>query len=177
MEDILFDLYYKSAHRNEELEQTIEELQGKLKYRRNENIRLAEENKKLKKEIDRLHEVIDIKDNERIKLVKENKELQHRIDDLQSELTDAKNDYKQASNEIKLINKNLDRQLEVVDNITEIAKKQHDDINKITEENNELKCRLKILNKAFLNSIYGITGTIYTDTDSIKETKNNDSNN
>lgn len=149
MEDILFDLYYKSAHRNEELEQTIEELQGKLKYRRNENIRLAEENKKLKKEIERLHEVIDIKDNERIKLVKENKELQRKFDD-------TTNDYKMASYEISVLNKYID---------------------KLTIENNELKCRLKILNKAFLNSIYGITGTIYADTDSIKETKNNDSNN
>lgn len=36
MEDILFDLYYSSAHRNEELEQTIEELQNDLKQARNE---------------------------------------------------------------------------------------------------------------------------------------------
>ncbi len=36
MEDILFDLYYKQAHRNEELEMTIEELQNDLKQARNE---------------------------------------------------------------------------------------------------------------------------------------------
>ncbi len=36
MEDILFDLYYKQAHRNEELEQTIDELQNDLKQARNE---------------------------------------------------------------------------------------------------------------------------------------------
>ena len=47
MEDILFDLYYSSAHRNEELEMTIEELQNDLKQARNE-IRL------LNKQIDKL---------------------------------------------------------------------------------------------------------------------------
>ena len=36
MEDILFDLYYSSVHRNEELEQTIEELQNDLQQARNE---------------------------------------------------------------------------------------------------------------------------------------------
>lgn len=36
MEDILFDLYYKEAHRNEELELTIEELQNDLKQAQNE---------------------------------------------------------------------------------------------------------------------------------------------
>ena len=47
MEDILFELYYKEAHRNEELEMTIEELQNDLKQARNE-IRL------LNKQIDKL---------------------------------------------------------------------------------------------------------------------------
>lgn len=107
------------------------------------------ENKELYKEINRLKEVIKIKDDERIELVEENKELQRKFDD-------TTNDYKMASYEISVLNKYID---------------------KLTIENNELKCRLKILNKAFLNSIYGITGTIYADTDSIKETKNNDSNN
>lgn len=95
-------------------------------------------------------------------------ELLQIVSEMQADLNNCKNDLKQASNEIKLINQNLDRQLDVVDNLTEIAKNQHDTINKITEKNNELKMRLKILNKAFLNSIYGITETIYVDTDSIK---------
>lgn len=104
-------------------------------------------------------------------------ELLQIVSEMQTDLNNCKNDLQQAINENKLINKNLDRQLEVVDNIKEIAEIQHETINKITEENRELKCRLKILNKAFLNSIYGITGTIYADTDSIKETTENDSNN
>ncbi len=36
MENILFDLYYKQVHRNEELELTIEELQNDLKQEHNE---------------------------------------------------------------------------------------------------------------------------------------------
>ena len=81
----IFGLYCKSAHRNEELEQTIEEqqetiheLQTLLKFRTNEN-------KSLYKEINRLKELIKIKDNDRIELVKEN--------------TTLKNDYKKCYDE------------------------------------------------------------------------------
>ena len=71
MEDILFDLYYKQAHRNEELELTIEELQGELKYRKNENIRLSEKNNNLIRNIEHLcdenvrlrHELNEVKNN------------------------------------------------------------------------------------------------------------------
>lgn len=47
MDDILFDLYYSAVHRNEELEQTIEELQNDLNQAQNE-IKL------LNKQIDKL---------------------------------------------------------------------------------------------------------------------------
>ena len=89
MEDILFDLYYSSVHRNEELEDTIEdqeetihELQSVLKFRNNEN-------KELYKENNRLKEVIKIKDDARIELVEENKKLKKC-------LTIADNDYKKC---------------------------------------------------------------------------------
>lgn len=104
-----------------------------------------------KKEIERLHKVFDIKDDARCELVKENKELQRIINDLQSDLVGATNDYKQAVNEVKLLNKQCD---------------------KLIAENNDLMHRRKILVKHLLNSMYGFD---YADTDSIKETKNNDS--
>lgn len=56
MDDILFDLYYSSVHRNEELELTIEELQNDLKQAQNE-IKL------LNKQIDNL-----ITENNQLKL-------------------------------------------------------------------------------------------------------------
>lgn len=153
MEDILFDLYYKQAHRNEELEQTIEELEQT-------NVRLShkieKQNQKIddmQKEIERLHKVFDIKDDARCELVKENKELQRIINDLQSDLEGATNDYKQAVNEVKLLNKQFD---------------------KLIAENNDLKHRSKILVKHLLNIMYGFD---YADNVSIKETKNNDDNN
>lgn len=132
MEDILFDLYYKQTHRIEELEQTIEELQDELKYRKNENLNLYKENQYFEIRID------DLK--------KENKELQ-------TELSDSKNDLQQAVNEIKLLNKQID---------------------KLIAENNDLRFRRKMLVKHLLNIMYGFD---YADTDSIKETKNNDDNN
>lgn len=82
MLDKLFELYYKLAHRNEEIEHTIEEqqkfigeLQTLLKFRTNEN-------KSLYKEIERLKELIKNEDKELIELVKEN--------------TTLKNDYKKC---------------------------------------------------------------------------------
>lgn len=57
MDDILFDLYYSSVHRNEELELTIEELQNDLKQAQNEV-------KLLNKQCD--------------KLIAENNDLKHR---------------------------------------------------------------------------------------------------
>ena len=55
MDDILIDLFYRSVHRNEELEQTIEERQNDLKQAQNEIKllnkqidNLIEENKQLK---------------------------------------------------------------------------------------------------------------------------------
>lgn len=132
MEDTLFELYYSQVHRNEELEQTIEELQDELKYRKNENLNLYKENQYFEIRID------DLK--------KENKELQ-------TELSDSKNDLQQATNEIKLLNKQID---------------------KLIAENNDLRLRRKMFTKALLNQLYG---SCYVDTDSIKETKNNDDNN
>lgn len=96
------------------------------------------------KEIERLHKVFDIKDEERCKLVKENKELQRIINDLQSELAGATNDYKQACNEIRLLNKQIDE---------------------LILDNNDLKHRRKLLVKQLLNTMYGFD---YADTDSIK---------
>lgn len=54
MEDILFDLYYKQAHRNEELELTIEELQNDLKQAQNEIKLLNNQTDKLIAENNRL---------------------------------------------------------------------------------------------------------------------------
>lgn len=156
MEDILFDLYYKQAHRNEELEQTIEELEQT-------NVRLShkieKQNQKIddmQKEIERLTDLIEIRDDANIDLVEENKELQRKFDD-------TTNDYKLASYEISVLNKYID---------------------KLTTENNQLKLRNKMLTKIGLNSIYGIhcckNHCVYTDTDSIKtesEEKTNDDNN
>lgn len=76
---------------------------------------------KMQKEIERLTDLIEIRDDANIDLVEENKELQRKFDD-------TTNDYKLASYEISVLNKYID---------------------KLTTENNELKCRLKILNKAF----------------------------
>lgn len=143
MEDILFDLYYSSVHRNEELEDTIEdqeetihELQSVLKFRTNEN-------KELYKENNRLKEVIKIKDDARIELVEENKKLKKC-------LTIADNDYKKCY---------------AVNDLTDI-------VDELKKENNQLKSRNKMLTKIALNSIYGIhcckNHCVYTDTDSIK---------
>lgn len=66
-------------------------------------------------------------------------------------IEELQNDLKQAQNEIKLLNKQID--------------------NLITE-NNQLKLQNKMLTKIGLNSIYGINccknHCVYTDTDSIK---------
>lgn len=84
MEDILFDLYYKQAHRNEELEQTIEELEqtnARLSHK------IEKQNQKIgdmQKEIKRLHQVFDIKDNARCELVKENIMLRHALNEVKN---------------------------------------------------------------------------------------------
>jgi len=92
--DDIFDLYYRSAHRNLELEQTIEELQNELKYRTNENKALYTDNQQLNKElnglykdlekanteINRLKMIIDLKDDARVELVKENTNLRKNIE-------------------------------------------------------------------------------------------------
>ena len=105
MDDILFDLYYSAVHRNEELEETIDELQTKLQ---------------------------------------------------------------QATNEVSILNRQLDRQNNAVNDLADIVETSHKVIDDLKEENDKLKFRLKMLTKVFLNSVYGITGTIYVDTDSIK---------
>lgn len=170
MEDILFDLYYSSVHRNEELEDTIEdkektihELQSVLKFRTNEN-------KELYKENNRLKEVIKIKDDARIELVEENKKLKKC-------LTIADNDLQQATNEVSILNRQLDRQNNAVNDLSDIVDTSHKVIDDLKTENKELKFKLKMLTKVYMNSIYGITATDYTDTDSIKETTENDSDN
>lgn len=108
--------------------------------------------------------MIDFNINELLFL---NDSLAHKIDDqietinflkgenkkLQSELTDSKNDLQQAVNEIKILNKQID---------------------KLIAENNDLRLRRKMFTKTLLNQLYG---SCYVDTDSIKETKNNDDNN
>lgn len=71
MEDILFDLYYSSAHRNEELEQTIEELQNDLKQAQNE-IKLL--NKQIDRHITAVNDLTDIIDD----IKKENNQLKFR---------------------------------------------------------------------------------------------------
>lgn len=96
-----------------------------------------------KKEIERLHKVFDIKDDARCELVKENKELQRIINDLQSDLVGATNDYKQAVNEVKLLNRQLDRQNTAVNDLTDIVETSHKIIDCLKEENKELKFRLK----------------------------------
>ena len=154
--DDIFDLYYRSAHRNLELEQTIEELQNELKYRTNENKALYTDNQQLNKElnglykdlekanteINRLKMIIDLKDDARVELVEENTRL--------------KNDLQQSTNEIKLLNKRIDE---------------------LILDNNDLKHRRKLLVKQLLNTMYGFD---YADTDSIKsesEEKTNDIDN
>ena len=100
--------------------------------------------------------------------------LAHKIDDqletinclqeenkkLHAELTDSKNDLKQAVNEIKLLNKQID---------------------KLIAENNDLRLKNKMLTKIGLNSYYEIYACkkhcCYADTDSIKEINDNDDNN
>ena len=114
MDDILFDLYYSAVHRNEELEQTIEELQ---------------------------------------------------------------NDLQQATNEVSILNRQLDRQNNAANDLADIVDTSHKVIDDLKTENKELKFKLKMLTKVYMNSIYGITATDYTDTDSIKETTENDSDN
>lgn len=52
MEGILFDLYYSAVHRNEELEQTVEELQNDLNQARNEITLLNNQNDMLQRNID-----------------------------------------------------------------------------------------------------------------------------
>lgn len=72
MEDILFDLYYKQAHRNEELEQTIEELQNDLKQAHNEIILLNKQRDMMQRNINILckenimlrHELNEVKNND-----------------------------------------------------------------------------------------------------------------
>lgn len=105
-------------------------------------------------------------------LQKENKELQWLLDDTRSDLIGAINDYKQATNEINLLNKQIDRQNTAVNDLSDIVETSHKVIDGLKEENDKLKFRLKMLTKVCLNSIYGITGT-----DNIKETKDNDDNN
>lgn len=123
-----------------------------------------------KKEKQRLHDVIKITDNERVNLVAENKYLS-------AELTSAIKVYNQATNEIALLNRQLERQTTSVNDLADIVETNHKVIADLKEENAKLHIILKMLTKVCLNSIYGISGTIYTDTDSIKETKDNDSNN
>lgn len=107
----------------------------------------------MQKEIERLHKVFDIKDEARCKLVKENKELQRIINTLHADLVNASNDYKQSTNEIKLLNKQIDN---------------------LILDNNDLKHRRKLLVKQLLNTMYGFE---YADTDSIKEGVQHDGNN
>ena len=59
MEDNLFELYYSQVHRNEELERTIEELQGALKYRKNENENLQNDLQQATNKIKLLNNQID----------------------------------------------------------------------------------------------------------------------
>lgn len=80
MEDILFDLYYRSTHRNEELGQTIEELQNDLKQAQNE-IRLL--NKQIDKHITEVNDLTDIVETSHKvidDLKKENNNLHRNID-------------------------------------------------------------------------------------------------
>lgn len=106
---------------------------------------------------------------------KENKDLQFMLDAVKSDLVGATNDYKQASNEIALLNKQIDRQITDIESLTCIKEENENTIKHYIKENDKLKFRLKMLTKVCLNSIYGIT--VYIDTDSIKETENNDDNN
>lgn len=103
----LLDLLDKFSHQIEEQEETIHELQSVLKFRTNEN-------KELYKENNRLKEVIKIKDDARIELVEENKKLKKC-------LTIADNDLKQAQNEIKLLNNQIDRHINAVNDLTDIV--------------------------------------------------------
>lgn len=84
MEDILFDLYYSSVLRNLELDQTIEGLQGELKYRKNENLNLHKENQYFERRIDDLK-----KENNNLRrnieyLCDENVRLRHEINEVQN---------------------------------------------------------------------------------------------
>lgn len=131
---------------------------------------IVKENKELQNENQRLREVIKIKDNERVNLVNENNYLS-------AELTSVKNDYKQSVNEIALLNRQLDRQTTSVNVLSDIVETSYKVIDALKKENNDLKLRHKKLTKSFLNSVYGFADTVYEDTDSIKETKDNDGNN
>lgn len=115
----------------------------------------------LQKEIKRLHKVFDIKDSERVKLVKENKELKSEIRFLNLQNNSQKG---------LIINLN-----DGFNNLTELLAKRTAENAEIDEENKVLKLKIKMMTKNKLNHIYGTT--VYTDTDSIKETKDNDSNN
>lgn len=90
----------------------------------------------------------------------------HRNEELQ-------NDLNQATNEIKLLNKQLDRQNTAVNDLTDIVETNHKIIDELKEENKELNFRIKLLIKVHLNSIYGLCNVL----DNTKETIDNDSNN
>lgn len=79
MVDKLFELYYKLAHRNEELEQTIDELQTALKYRRNENIELSKQVERYAKDIDNANNDYKKCYAENVRLAEENNQLKLRI--------------------------------------------------------------------------------------------------
>lgn len=105
-------------------------------------------------------------------------EIQRIIGDSQSELVGTINDYKQSQNEIKVLNRQLERQTTSVNDLSDIVDTCHKVIDDLKKENTELKFRLKMLTKVHMNSIYGFCATVnYNETDSIKETKDNDDNN
>lgn len=93
-------------------------------------------------------------------LVELGDKISHQNEELDQTIEELQNDLKQATNEIKLLNNQID---------------------KLIEENNALKFRNKMLIKTCLNSVYGMYGWKYhfdyADTDSIKETTENDDNN
>lgn len=90
----------------------------------------------------------------------------HRNEELEQTIEELQNDLNQARNEIKLLNKQIDRHITAVNDLTDI-------IDELKKENNRLKFRNKMSTKiGFLNSIYGShcckNHCVYTDTDSIK---------
>ena len=141
------------SHENEEQRETIEELQTLLKYRTKENRAISEENEKIKSHL-------TIAENDYKNCYAENIRLSEKNNKLHAELSDSKNDLQQAVNEIKLLNKQID---------------------KLIAENNDLRLKNKMLTKIGLNSYYGLYACkkhcCYADTDSIKETNDNDDNN